>query len=90
MESIINICKAKQEEVAALRRELHKVPEIGGELPKTREIVCSYLDKIGVAYKINEMDDGVILPCSGSDGYSCQWWRAADLLRHAPPDTSSA
>ena len=28
MESIINICKAKQEEVAALRRELHKVPEI--------------------------------------------------------------
>ena len=47
MESIINICKAKQEEVAALRRELHKVPEIGGELPKTREIVCSYLDKIG-------------------------------------------
>lgn len=76
MESIINICKAKQEEVAALRRELHKVPEIGGELPKTREIVCSYLDKIGVAYKINEMDDGIIADIKCSDSGKILGFRA--------------
>ena len=36
--------------VTRLRRELHKIPEIGFELPKTIAFVKSELDKIGVEY----------------------------------------
>ena len=41
--SVLTEAKKKEEKLVALRRELHKVPEIGGQLPKTREIVCKFL-----------------------------------------------
>ncbi len=65
MENIVNECKALEDKLIELRRELHKVPEIGGELPETRKIVCRYLDEIGVPYKLNPDDDGLVAEIKG-------------------------
>ena len=37
--------------VITWRRDLHQIPEIGNELPKTSEYVCKQLDNMGVSYK---------------------------------------
>lgn len=59
----------REEKLITLRRELHKVPEIGSELPKTRRIVCDFLDEIGVSYTLNTNDDGLVAEIKGmADG----------------------
>ena len=64
-EHIVKACNEREEKLIALRRELHTVPEIGGELPKTKKIVCDFLDKIGVEYTVNPTDDGIIAEIKG-------------------------
>lgn len=63
------LCETKKREdrLIALRREMHKVPEIGGELPKTRKMVCDFLDKIQVPYTINSNDDGLVAEIKGRE-----------------------
>lgn len=58
-------CKAVENKLIELRREFHKVPEIGGDLPRTRAIVCRELDKLGIEYKLNSNDDGLIADIHG-------------------------
>ena len=58
-------CKIIEEKLIAARRELHKYPEIGGELPKTCKFVCKFLDEIGIPYKLNCSDDGVVADIKG-------------------------
>lgn len=65
--SVLTEAKKKEEKLVALRRELHKVPEIGGQLPKTREIVCKFLDEIKVPYTLNPNDDGLIAEIKGAN-----------------------
>lgn len=65
MNSIVAECRQYEEELIELRRALHRVPEIGGTLPRTRRIVCAYLDKIGVAYTLNSEDDGLVADIVG-------------------------
>lgn len=66
---ILSETKKREDKLIALRRELHKFPEIGGSLPETRKIVCEFLDKIGVPYTKNPDDDGIIAEIKGdSDG----------------------
>ena len=65
LNDILFYAKKNEDSLIALRRELHKVPEIGGELPKTRKIVCDYLDSIGIPYTLNPNDDGVIAEIKG-------------------------
>lgn len=62
---IVCECKKREEALIALRRELHKVPEIGGDLPKTRKIVCDFLDKRGISYTVNPNDDGLVAEIQG-------------------------
>ena len=66
MKSIVMQCKQIEEKLICLRRELHKFPEIGGNLPKTKEIVCHELDRIGVSYRQNKGDDGIIADIKGA------------------------
>ena len=40
-------CKELQEELVRMRRELHQIPELGGELPKTRAYVEEKLKELG-------------------------------------------
>lgn len=62
------LCEIRKREAAliALRRELHKVPEIGGELPKTRKIVCDFLDNKKIPYILNPHDDGLVAEIKGA------------------------
>lgn len=53
-------CKDLQEEIVAMRRELHKIPELGFNLPKTREFVVKKLDEIGIPYTLSKKDSSII------------------------------
>lgn len=66
MEWIISECKKSEEELLQIRRELHKIPEIGNVLPKTRKYVCEQLDTIGITYRLNKGDDGVVAEIQGA------------------------
>ena len=64
--TIINECKAVEEKLISMRQQLHKIPEYGGELPKTREFVRGVLDKIGIPYKLGLLDDGLVADIEGA------------------------
>ena len=40
-------CKELQEELVKMRRELHQIPELGGNLPETRAYVEAKLNELG-------------------------------------------
>ncbi|MBR0463158.1 MAG: amidohydrolase, partial [Clostridia bacterium] len=48
-----------QEELVALRREIHQNPELKWDLPATRDLICRELDKIGLNYEADKYG-----PCS--------------------------
>ena len=73
---ILSEVKKNEDKLIFLRRELHKKPEIGGNLPETRKIVCEYLDKIGVSYILNGDDDGLIAEIKGKREGKCIAFRA--------------
>ena len=87
IESIVNDCKIIEEKLIVMRRELHKCPEIGGELPKTREIVCQRLDALGILYKLNLGDDGLVADINGSDVGKMIAFRADMDGLHVTEDT---
>lgn len=64
-ESIINECKNLEEKLISMRRYLHQFPEIGGELPVTREYVCGALDEMGIPYRLNKSDCGIVAEIKG-------------------------
>ena len=43
-------CKDLQPEIVTMRRELHQIPEVGLNLPKTAAYVAAKLDEIGRAH----------------------------------------
>ena len=49
-------CEELQEQLIALRRELHKVPELGSDLPKTQGLICAALDNWGIPYPPSPLD----------------------------------
>ncbi len=79
--TIVNEIKELEEELIALRRELHRCPEIGGSLPRTRKIVCDYLDSIGVSYTLNPDEDGLIADiCGNGEGKTLAFRADMDAL----------
>lgn len=40
--------EAKEEEYSRIRREFHRIPELGMEEVETTEMICRYLEKIGI------------------------------------------
>jgi len=54
--------KAKniQDQLINWRRELHKIPEVGLETPKTRKFIETELDKMGIEYKSGYAKNGVV------------------------------
>ncbi|PIE98025.1 MAG: N-acyl-L-amino acid amidohydrolase [Treponema sp.] len=47
---IVKLAKAKESEIINIRRDLHKIPELHLELPKTVEYVCKKLDELKIPY----------------------------------------
>ena len=61
-------CKELQEELVRMRRELHQIPELGGELPKTRAYVEEKLKELGIPFVENKTDSGLIATIKGGFG----------------------
>ena len=53
-------CREEQEYLVAMRRELHQIPEIGTHLPETRAVIARELERMGISYRKNEADSGII------------------------------
>ena len=53
-------CKGLQDYIVGIRRALHQIPELGTDLPKTQAAICAELDKLGISYKKNVGDSGLI------------------------------
>ena len=58
-------CKALQSELVEMRRDLHKIPEIGLHLPKTQAYVTAVLDKLEIPYVKSEKDSSLIATIVG-------------------------
>ena len=58
-------CKDIQSYLVKARRELHEIPELGKDLPKTSEYIAKELDRMGIKYKRNTKDSGIIALIEG-------------------------
>ncbi|MBR6737685.1 MAG: amidohydrolase [Clostridia bacterium] len=65
MKDVINNALKLEDELIAIRRDLHKIPELGGNLPLTFNYVCSKLDSYGIKYRKNQNDHGIIADIVG-------------------------
>lgn len=59
-------CKEIQDELVVIRRELHKIPEFGSNLPKTKVFVTGKLNEWGISYVENKGDSGVVATIHGA------------------------
>ena len=60
-----NECKDLQSNLVSMRRDLHKIPELGLNLPKTRAYVIAKLDEYGIPYTLSEKDSSIIATLKG-------------------------
>ena len=58
--NVIGESKLLQNELVGIRRDLHRIPEIGLTLPKTGKYITDRLDAMGIEYTLNEEDSGLI------------------------------
>ena len=58
--NIIDESKLLQDKLVGIRRDLHRIPEIGFTLPKTRKYIMDRLDSMGIEFTLNEEDSGLI------------------------------
>lgn len=73
--------KLVEDELIEVRRALHRIPEIGDSLPKTKKFVCDYLDKTGVSYRCCDNCDAVIAEIEGvSEGKTIAFRGDMDAL----------
>lgn len=59
-------CKEQQDYIVAVRRELHQIPEIGTDLPETQAVIARELDHMGISYRKNRKDSGIIGEIGGA------------------------
>jgi len=53
-------CRKLQDYLVSMRRDLHRIPELGLDLPETQKYVTAKLDEYGIEYTLNEGDSGII------------------------------
>ena len=58
-------CQALQDEITALRRELHQIPEVGAQLPETAACLSAHLDRLGIPFIRSPRDSGLIASIQG-------------------------
>lgn len=64
------LCQARKllPDVVALRQRLHRHPELGLTLPRTRETVLAELQPLGLETRLSETISSVVADLAGSDG----------------------
>lgn len=58
-------CKELQNELVAMRRELHQIPEMGGDLPQTKAYVVKKLNEMGIPFVEITTDSGLVATIQG-------------------------
>ena len=58
-------CESLQEELVKMRRELHQIPELGFDLPKTQAYIIKILEKLEIPYQCSSKDSGIIAEIKG-------------------------
>lgn len=69
MKTILNESRQRLDHVRAIRRELHRHPEIGADLPQTRALVLRELNRLGLDVREN-VGGGIVADLRGPDGAS--------------------
>ena len=52
--------KKLNEIIVSMRRDLHKIPEVGTDLPQTKNYVINKLKELGIDYKESSIDSGLV------------------------------
>ena len=60
-----NECKDLQNYIVKLRRDLHQIPEVGLNLPKTAKYVTNVLDELAIPYVKSQKDSSIIATIQG-------------------------
>ena len=68
---ILKLVKEKEERVIKIRRDLHQIPELELELPKTMEYISKVLDEIGVKYKKLLNGNAIVAQIDGEQEGKC-------------------
>jgi len=63
---ILNMAQARLEHVRALRRELHRHPEVGADLPRTKALVLRELRKLGLDVR-EDVGGGIVADLQAGD-----------------------
>ena len=53
-------CEKLQDYIVGIRRDLHQIPELEKDLPLTQARICAELDALGLSYRKNKGDSGII------------------------------
>lgn len=56
-----------QKYIVKLRRDLHQIPELGTELPKTKTYICKELERLNIPYSCSERDSGILAVIEGKN-----------------------
>lgn len=74
--------KELQQELVTMRRDLHRIPEFGGDLPKTKAYVIQKLNEMGIPYQENPDDSGLTAVINeGVDGKTIAFRADMDALK---------
>ena len=65
LRKMINECYDLQPQVVKIRRDLHRIPELGGDLPLTSAYIRNFLDSINVRWRPCVYDSGTIAEIKG-------------------------
>ncbi|MBE6012716.1 M20 metallopeptidase family protein [Anaeropeptidivorans aminofermentans] len=65
MENILNLALEIENEIIKWRRELHQIPEVGTQLPKTCEYIKGKLDEMGIPYTCTKSVTGIVALIEG-------------------------
>lgn len=62
---ILSAAKEIENDIIKWRRDLHKIPEIGNDLPKTREYIREKLEEMGIPYILTKSVTGIVALIEG-------------------------
>lgn len=68
---ILKLVKEKEDEVIKIRRDLHQIPELELNLPKTMNYIASVLDKIGIKYEKLLNGNAIVAKIEGEKKGKC-------------------
>lgn len=73
---ILDIVKNYENKIIEFRRDLHKFPELGLNLPKTMEYISKVLDSYKISYEKFLDGNGIVAMIEGNEGGKCLAIRA--------------